>query len=328
MTAVTDLIAQMRQYEYSGNVQTLMAQVEKFIAALVELEGGGDIALAGDVTGLANANTVVKWQNNAVKAGVPTADGQFYEWNAANADFELNGPGTLLNVQAFAASGTYTVTPGTHAIVIDMWGGGGGGGGCVAAAAGVSACAAGGGNPGSFTRAFINGAALAAIIATPAAIVIGAGGTGGTNAGGNTATVGGNTTVAISTGYTITGGSPGNGQGTAATTASITLGGATNVNSTGVANGGGVFNILSSNNQGSPYNDGVVISGAAGVALGGPGFAPSNCVTTGTKANNAGGNGNPGTGPACGGAGAVTLTNVARTGGNAQAGRVVVYEYA
>lgn len=318
MTAVTDLIAQMRQYEYSGNVQTLMAKVESFIAALLELETGGDITLAGDVTGLANANTVVKWQNNAVKAGVPTADGQFYEWNATNTDFELVGPGTLLNVQVFNASGTYTPTPGTHSALVDSVAGGGGSGGCTTGSAGVNANASGGGGPGNFLRFFMNGANIAVHN-----IVIGAGGTAGANTGTNGG-AGGNTTIDVSTGITLVGGNGGGGSNAATATQKYIAGAPVGSGSTIPATSANFIPLMTITSGGG--DAGAVINGVSGAILPGAGFGGEIARTpvrppngdTGAVAGGSGGGGATGAGS----------TTTAQTGGIGGGGLVIIYEFA
>ena len=60
--------------------------------------------------------------------------------------------GTVITVQRFTSSGTYTPTPGTTGVIVELVGGGGSGGSCAAPPAAQGACA-GGGSAGAFARA-------------------------------------------------------------------------------------------------------------------------------------------------------------------------------
>ncbi len=85
-------------------------------------------------------------------------------------------PGRLLNVQVFYNSGTYTATPGTKKVIVEMVGGGGGSAGSRAAGSGQVAVGGAGGAgsyaKGSFTQNF-NGVQ----------VTVGAKGAGGTVSG-------------------------------------------------------------------------------------------------------------------------------------------------
>ena len=91
---------------------------------------------------------------------------------------------TLTGFQIFttAASGTYTPTAGTVAILVEITAGGGGGGAVAAAASSVAA--AGGGGSGSYQRKFYSS------IGSSYSYTVGAGGAGGT-AGANNGSSGG-----------------------------------------------------------------------------------------------------------------------------------------
>lgn len=69
--------------------------------------------------------------------------------------------GSLLNVRVFTSSGTYSPTPGTNSVIVEVYGGGGSGGGCVAPPSGQGAAGSGGGSgafaSGRFTSGFENG---------------------------------------------------------------------------------------------------------------------------------------------------------------------------
>ncbi|WP_074410484.1 hypothetical protein [Enterobacter roggenkampii] len=62
--------------------------------------------------------------------------------------------GRLLNVQTFTSSGTYTPTPGTKFVVVEVQGGGGGSGGLAATGSSTGA-ASGGGSAGAYAMAKI-----------------------------------------------------------------------------------------------------------------------------------------------------------------------------
>lgn len=282
--------------------------------------GNGTGAIAGDVTGTLAASVVSAIRGNVVKAGAATLDGQFYEYNLANADFELVGPGTLLNVQQFVASGTYTPTPGTHSVLIEAWGAGGGGGGCAAGAVGVSSAVGGGGGPGNYVSFFMNGANIAAF-----AIVIGAGGTAGDNTGGNNAGAGGSTTLAISTGITIPGGNPGNGQAAPTLSQSVTAAGGNGTASTLPAASANLVYLFNTTSRGG--SAGLVINGATNIAQSGMGSS-STRGGVGFQSLIASAAGAAGQQPGGAGGGACVLTNVARAGGAGAIGRVIIYEYA
>jgi len=65
-----------------------------------------------------------------------------------------SGKGGLLNVQRFLSDGTYTPTPGTNSVIVEVQGGGGSGGGSAAPASG-RASAGGGGGAGAYARAYL-----------------------------------------------------------------------------------------------------------------------------------------------------------------------------
>lgn len=106
--------------------------------------------------------------------------------NPANSSFPTSLNRSLLNVQVFAASGTYTPTPGATKAIIEMVGGGGQGGGAQASS-GLNTAGSGGGAAAS-ARIWIP-SALQSYAGT--SVTIGAGGTGAAagangNAGGAT----------------------------------------------------------------------------------------------------------------------------------------------
>lgn len=96
--------------------------------------------------------------------------------------------GRLLNIQVFTTSGTYTPTPGTTSIEVEMVGGGGGSGGC-AATSSTQASGSAGGSSGSYGRG-----RFTAGFGGGLAVTIGAGGGGGA-AGANNGGSGGTTSL-------------------------------------------------------------------------------------------------------------------------------------
>lgn len=211
--------------------------------------------------------------------------------------------GRLINIQTFTSSGTYTPTPGTKSVVIEMCGGGGSGGGAGAATASTCA-AAGGGAAGGYLKHYMTSGF------SGATVTIGAGGAApapGANNGGN----GGSTSFGTLTALGGVGGA-----GNAAFTPPNTGGvGAQNSGAPGSAN------ITSF--QGAGGGNGIAFAltnplpGAGGSGpLGGGGFR----VPAGS---------NVPTGFGGGGAGALALASGAAAAGSAGAnGVVIVYEYA
>jgi len=107
-------------------------------------------------------------------------------------------PGRLLNIQTFTSSGTYTPTPGTQSIVVEIVGGGGAGGGAPATTSSQVSNGSGGGS-GSVARArYLSGF-------SSVAVTIGAGGSGVVGGAGN---AGGTTSFGAL--LSAPGGSPGN----------------------------------------------------------------------------------------------------------------------
>lgn len=102
----------------------------------------------------------------------PTTDASNTYWEKA---FKS---GTLLTKKVFTSNGTYTPTPGTKSIIIEMVGGGGGGGGAASTAAGQLSLGGGGGG-GAFLRT-----KLITVPSGSQTVNIGVGGTAGAASGG------------------------------------------------------------------------------------------------------------------------------------------------
>ena len=106
--------------------------------------------------------------------------------NGSTAGTWQNGDATLIvNQQNFtsAASGTYTPTPGTAYIQVEMVGGGGGSGGCSLAANAGTATVTTGGSSGGYLKFTMTAAQIGASLA----YTVGAGGAGGTSSTNGTA---------------------------------------------------------------------------------------------------------------------------------------------
>jgi hypothetical protein len=97
---------------------------------------------------------------------------------------------SIINVQTFTSSGTYTPTANTKYVIIECVGGGGGSGGCTAGTA-TTVCAASGGAGGGYARKF----ASAATIGVSQVVTIGAGGIAGSTTMATLGGTGGTTSV-------------------------------------------------------------------------------------------------------------------------------------
>jgi len=215
--------------------------------------------------------------------------------------------GRYLKTTVITSGTTFTSGPSTNSIFARLVAGGGAGGGCTSVAA--AAAAGGGGSAGGYAEK-----TFAVVPNTVYTIAIGLGGTGASGANGNT---GGNTTIAVG-GVTVTAfGGLGGILGTALTTLSAYLGGASPAVSTN-----GDLNL-----GGEPGGPGltlvvatpIVSSGKGGSCQLGPG---ANGITT------------VGNGPAApvgfggGGGGAATGASTVRTGGNGAPGAIIIDEFA
>lgn len=229
------------------------------------------------------------------------------------------GTGTLLNVQVFTTSGTYTPTSGTTTVYGEMVGGGGGGGGC-ASTSGTQSNAGGGGGAGAYQK-------FKWTSPTSSAITIGAAGTAGTtvpSAGG----AGGATQVGTSGAIASVGGGSGGGGSTAAHTGpagsaaggsgggSISNSGSTLLYSV-VGGGGGAGFLVDSGGLLAIAGAGASTplgAGAQPIAFGGAGTGFTGATATGFGAGAAGG--------VCG-----NSSTFGEAGGAGAPGIVILYEY-
>jgi hypothetical protein len=213
--------------------------------------------------------------------------------------------GVLLNVQVFTSSGTYTPTPGTNSVMVEVLGGGGAGGGAVAQSSSQTN-GGGGGGSGAYGRSRITSGF------SGATVTIGAGGTGVSGANGNNGGsssfgalvsapggVGGSVGLAsASFPITVSGGQGG----------SVSTGGSIE-NSTGARGDTAIVTIV---NFGSP-------AAGASSRLGGGAIAiPNNATSPGNAATTKG---------AGGGGAFVIASGAAQAGGAGAAGLVIVHEF-
>lgn len=211
------------------------------------------------------------------------------------------GPSPLINIQKFTASGTYTPTPGTASIIVELVGGGGGGGGTPTTPSGQVA-AGGGGGSGGYVRGFFTTGF------SGAAVVVGAAGAGVTGANGSSGT---DTTF-----MTLTGAGGGGGivNGPAIPPIGFSTGGVGGSASGGFLNvagrlGGGNLGISTSVNSG--------------------GFGADSPIGNGGNAGYIGAEAGAATGYGAGGGGSAIgqSTGVTFPGANGSPGAVIIYEH-
>jgi hypothetical protein len=233
--------------------------------------------------------------------------------NQVNANAVASGfisPGSLVNVQIFTASGTYTPNANaTKAIVKGVGGGGAGGGTNITGPA--STAAGGGGGSGAYGEIYISSGL------TTETVTVGAGGT--PNAGG----AGGNGGTSVFGGLMVLPGGSGGGDGS--TVSAYPAASGIGPGSSGPPSGTGTF-LLAVPGQGGksgvPLGNGLVIPGSGGsnpIGNGGQGT-----LTTGTSVGLGGAQGY-----GSGGAGFTSFNNAANQAGYAGApGIMLVFEYA
>lgn len=264
----------------------------------------GIAGVNGGGTGLATltAHAVMLGEGTAnVAFAAPSTAGQALISAGAAADPVFGFPtGTLINVQRFTASGTYTPTTGTNSVVVEIQGGGGAGGGSPAAGAAQCSTGAGGAAGGYIKHRMTSGF-------SGATVTIGAGGAGNSGAAGN---AGGSSAFA---GVTCGGGSGGNVTGAGAAANSIGTAG-------GTATGGSMLNV--------PGQPGGSSTFQASNNLGFPGSGAASQLGSG-GAGVVNGTGGAATGFGSGGGGTLSSASTgAEIGGAGSSGVVIVWEYA
>jgi hypothetical protein len=242
---------------------------------------------------------------SAITQVAPGTAGQALISAGASSDPVWGYPtGSLIGVQVFTSSGTYTPDAGTASVIVAVLGGGGGGGG-VGSPGASNYDAAAGGAAGAYSVGRITSSF------SGVTVTVGAAGSGGA-AGANAGTAGG--TSSFGTLIVAGGGSGG-----------ATGGGSTSVSFTQPPTGGTVTtagNLFAG--SGAPGGFGIT-SPSQGVAFGG--FGGSSVLGAGGATGVNGAGGNSSTRGAGGGGASQATTGASVAGGNGGAGLVVVYEY-
>ncbi|MGC0901028.1 carbohydrate kinase [Pantoea agglomerans] len=286
-------------------IDTSTAQVDKFGAGKNGFTGGNP--QTGELPTALDADFFDAVQEEIARV-IEAAGLTLNKTNKAQLLAAMNtlvGPGRLLNVQLFNASGTYTPTPGTKSIVVEVQGAGGGAGGI--GGAGTSTVAIGnGGGAGGYAKSRLTSGFSGGI-----PITVGVGG-----AGGNLAPTNGTVGGLSSFGSTIVanGGDGGLGQNQATPPYSVTgsLG--------GISTGGNIVNMRGgASSNGAALSTGSILPGIGGSAvLGLPVLSPAN---NGAPVYTAFGYG-------AGGGGSYAFNRAGFSGGSGANGVVIVWEYA
>lgn len=227
-----------------------------------------------------------------VSDGTDVTDGQTYN------------PGRLIGVRVFTSSGTYTETPGTKSVIVEIQGAGGAGGGAPLITAGQGAAGGCGGAGGYVRHRMTSGFSGAAVlIGSPG---VGVAGTFGGN-GGDSSFAG-----------IVAGGGRGGGISSANTSLTTAGGG-----SGGTAAVGSILRI--------PGGNGPLVTGNASSIIFVPQAAPAGYLGAIASPANMVTNGNPGLGYGSGGGGTFNLSGfgggAALVGGAGAPGVVIVWEY-
>jgi hypothetical protein len=245
---------------------------------------------------------------SAVTQIAPCAAGQALIGAGASSDPACGLPtGTLINVQVFTSSGTYTATSGTKSVIVDAVGGGGGGGGNSATGAGQSG-AGNGGSGGSFARILVSSGFSGATVTIGAAGTTGAGAAGGPGG-----------TTSFGTFLSCPGGLGGGAGG--ATSAAVVGSSTLSPSACTIA---GATTIFSSPGYAAKTGPAVITAGTQQYSSPG-GDSPFGAGGPAVVGNSTA---NPGLGHGSGGGGAcLGASQAAVAGGAATTGLVIVYEY-
>jgi hypothetical protein len=250
---------------------------------------------------------------NAALSGGEIQSGAVYTVMYDGANFQIVsvpglGRGLLVGVQYFTAAGssTYTPTPGTSFVVVEVQGAGGGGGGCATTGAGQVAHGGNGGG-GGYARKRIT-AAFGGVTITVGAK--GTAGSAGNNAGGSGGTSSFGALVSAS------GGGPGLGGVAGGVPSVSTPGGGGNGSGGDINVGGGAGDYMINTNTA------VAMSGKGGSAF----YSPA---ALSTLANGGGAAGNIGPSAGGGGTGGVNTASqgTGRAGATGADGMVIIWEF-
>ena len=215
----------------------------------------------------------------------------------------------LIGVQSFTSSGTYTPDAQTQAIIVEVQAQGGGGGGC-ASTSSTQNCVAGSGIGGSYAEVYYSSAATETV-------TIGTSGAGG-SAGNNNGTAG--STASFGALVSCPGGVAGLGGAAQTDTNFVQVGPITAAQGPCSISGGTTIK----NTGGASPGAGIMLTGLGNVYSAPGGNSMMGVGASLAVGNSAGGNaqGNGG-----GGSGATSANGSSQAGGNPSGGRIVVYEY-
>ncbi len=264
---------------YSGPANSGVAQnTQRIQRVQFQLKNGAPATAGSQITPLVDSGwtglyvitvgygqTSITTQNNSISTLVTAP---FLRWKLPTLV-----PGFGSGVQVFTASGTFQVPAGITQLDAEVWGGGAG------SFASTSSSASGGGGGGGYARKRITGLVPGQAIA----VVVGAGGTGGTTTGGAAtggqassfgsyiAATGGTVNPSASTSNPQLGGGPGGGQN-----GDVNLfGSAGQSGFTGIGGMGGAAPMGGSQNSGTVGNAGINPGGgASGAGTGSSGSTP------------------------------------------------------
>jgi hypothetical protein len=280
-----------------------LAELRKTIGSIDGNAGPRACTLAGQLAPLDSGAGVFIWDPTSTLADNATQSATAF--TVATVTGVAQGRWRRLSIggpRSITSGTSYTPTPGTKSIVIELWGGGGGGGSTPITAAATSAAGAGGGSGGYLLKR------LAGIGAGPFTIQVGAGGAGGFPGNSGTTTTFNDGVTTYTAGFGVGGGS----SNAVAVITPVLAGAGAGASANGDVNGAGV--------PGSPGLVLTTVSALSGnggsTSLGGGGAG----VVTSTAGVAAIAN------TGSGGGGAAANNSAALAGGNGAAGRIIITE--
>jgi len=273
---------------------------------------GSGTASSGAFTTLSASSTVSGTGFSTYLASPPSIGGTAPaagKFTTLQATSTVTGIG-LIGVQRFTASGTYTPDTGTQSIIVEVQAQGGGGGGC-ASTSSTQNCVSGSGTGGSYAEVYYSSAATETV-------TIGTAGAGG-SAGNNNGTAG--STASFGSLVSCPGGATGAGSGALTDTTFFFALPTTGPQGACTISGGTTIK----NTAGGAPSPGIMMTGLGNVISGAGGNSFMG-VGGGIVAQN--GSGGSAQGNGGGGSGGVSSNSgAAVAGGNPTGGIIIVYEY-
>lgn len=219
----------------------------------------------------------------------------------------IGGGGSLLSVQVFTASGTWTKPAGINQVVVEVQGAGGGGGGADETSG--NNVSAGGGGGGGYSKEFITSG-----LGATETVTVGTGGAGGLNTGTNGSSGGNSSFGAFCTGNGGSGGTGNTDDGTMVNGGAGGTGTGGTINISGQSGGSSLASRIAS----STTLEGFKSGDGGNSILGTGGKSPTNpSISKSPNGNLYGG----------GGSGALSTDTSGAEGGDGAAGIVIVWEY-